>query len=360
MANNSIVMTLQPHGLIPDGREIDLYVLRSASLEVRVSTFGARLVDLRMRAENGEWGSVILGFPTLKEYVADSAYMGAIVGRFANRIAHGRFTLKSKLYELSINDGANSLHGGQCGFDQRVWGASVDATSVTMHYESASGEEGYPGTLWAQVRYTLAANELRIAYEARSTADTPVNLSNHTYFNLGSEPRKDVLSHVLTLHSNSFTPVNSSMIPTGEVRQVSGTAFDFREPHTIGERINDTDPQLQIAEGYDHNWILAKNPGEMGLAAHVYDPQSERMLTVLTTEPGIQFYTGNQLPRSSSAGRPQHAYRCGFCLETQHFPDSPNHPNFPGTILQAGKVFKSRTTFRLANARPIKGSTFFG
>ncbi len=337
----------RPHGILADRSSIVLCILRSALLEASISTYGARIVDLRMRGEDGAWNSIILGFASLQEYVDDRAYLGATVGRYANRIAYGRFTMDSHEYRVSQNDGVNSLHGGQHGFDQRVWTAHLDAQSVTMEYTSAAGEEGYPGSLTAMVRYSVVGNELRLTYEASSTHDTPVNLTNHMYFNLGENPREDVLNHVVILRSSHFTPIDSALIPTGELRAVDGTPFDFREPHAIGERIDGEDPQLKAAGGYDHNWVLPKPFGSVELAAQVYEPRSRRVLEVLTSEPGLQFYTGNQLPRVTGADRRGHGYRCGFCLETQHFPNSPNQPNFPSTILKAGDIYRAQTIYRL-------------
>lgn len=337
----------RPHGILPDGSSVVLCILRSAFLEASISTYGARIVDLRMRGEDGAWNSVILGFASLQEYVDDRAYLGATVGRYANRIAYGRFTLDSHEYRLSQNDGVNSLHGGQHGFDQQVWTPHLHAQSVTMEYTSAKGEEGYPGSLTAVVRYSVVGNELRLTYEACSTHDTPVNLTNHMYFNLGENPHEEVLHHVVTLRSSHFTPVDAGLIPTGELRAVDGTPFDFRGPRSIGERIDVEDPQLKLAGGYDHNWVLSKPFGSVELAAQVYEPRSRRVLDVLTSEPGLQFYTGNQLPAVTGADRRGYEFRCGFCLETQHFPDSPNQPNFPSTILKAGDIYRSQTIYRL-------------
>ena len=334
-------------GRLADGSPIDLYTLRTGALELTVTTFGGRIVDLKMLSPGAPAMSVVLGFESLLPYLHDRSYMGALIGRYANRIAHARFDLGETTYRVSANEGANSLHGGTRGFDQRIWSAQTGADGLTLSYTSADGEEGYPGALRVVVTYGLVDNELRLHYEARATSDTPINLTNHLYFNLCGYPRAPVLDHVVTLYADQFTPVNELLIPTGELRDVEGTPFDFREPRAIGERIDANDPQLLIGQGYDHNWVLRNHGSALRLAAEVYHPESGRRLEVLTTEPGLQFYTGNHLGGVSdrSFGR-----RSGLCLETQHFPDSPNHPNFPATVLRAGEVYQSATTYRFSNS----------
>jgi aldose 1-epimerase len=338
----------RPFGALTDGSAIDLYTLRTRQLEVSLATFGGRIVDLKMCSRGARGTSVVLGFDSLPPYLADRAYMGALIGRYANRIANARFTLGSETHHLSANEGNHSLHGGTRGFDQRVWSATTGAQSVTFSYTSEAGEEGFPGELGVAVKYTVADNELQLIYEARATSATPVNLTNHLYFNLSGFARSPVLGHIVTLHADQYTPVDRSLIPTGEIRNVAGTPFDFRMPRAIGESIDVADPQLVIGQGYDHNWVLRAPGTAMRLAAEVYEPKTGRRLEVLTTEPGLQFYTGNQLgsPTDQSHGR-----RCGFCLETQHYPDSPNHPNFPDTILGAGRVYRSQTTYRFLTVR---------
>jgi aldose 1-epimerase len=268
-----------------------------------------------------------------------------LIGRYANRIANGQFNLGANTYHVSRNACGNSLHGGRRGFDQRVWSAQVGTNSLTLTYTSGNGEEGYPGELHVVVKYTLVENELRLAYEATATAATPINLTNHVYFNLGGCSHSPILGHIAIIHAEQFTPVDESLIPTGEIRAVAATPFDFRQPRVIGERIDAADPQLFIAQGYDHNWVLSGQGTSLRAAAEVYEPRSGRTLEVLTTEPGLQFYTGNQLD-----GTPDRGYgrRCGLCLETQHFPDSPNHSNFPDTVLDAGQVYRSQTTYRFS------------
>jgi aldose 1-epimerase len=342
MLQDAVGVEKTPFGTLRDGSPIELYTLRTRRLEVSVTTFGGRIIDLKMCSERTAATSVVLGFDSLLPYLVDRAYLGALIGRYANRIANARFNMNATTYHLSKNEGDHSLHGGRRGFDQRVWSARMGSGSLTLNYTSEAGEEGYPGELRVAVKYTVADNELQLLYEATTTANTPVNLTSHLYFNLSGYPRSTVLDHIVTLHADQFTPVDHSLIPTGELRDVAGTPFDFREPRVIGERIDSADPQLLIGQGYDHNWVL-RGAGSMSLAAEVYEPKSGRRLEVLTTEPGLQFYTGNQLSGPSDS---PHSRRCGLCLETQHFPDSPNHSNFPAAILGAGKVYRSQTTYR--------------
>ncbi len=336
-------------GMMSDGSPIELYTLRSESLEVNVSTFGGRIVDLRMLGPGGTDASVVLGFNSFPDYLLDEAYLGALIGRYANRIAHGKFNIGGRTYQVSRNEGAHSLHGGRCGFDQRVWSAHVGSASLTLAYTSKDGEEGYPGDCHVTVRYSLLGNELQMVYKATASAATPVNLTNHTYFNLSGNPHSTVLDHRVAIRADQFTPVDESLIPTGELRSVSGTPFDFRQPHAIGERIDVEDPQLILGHGYDHNWVLRRGDAEtLQLVAEVYEPDSGRVLEVLTSEPGLQFYTGNQLGGPTARGAQGYRRRCGLCLETQHFPDSPNHGHFPSTVLEAGDTYRSETTYRFS------------
>jgi aldose 1-epimerase len=293
----------------------------------------------------------VLGYNSLKQYQSGSAYLGALIGRFGNRIAAGRFELNGQVYSLACNNAPNHLHGGERGFDRVVWGAEAtdteDGPSLLLSYESADGEEGYPGTLGVQVRYTLSHdNSIIIQYTAQTDKATPVNLTQHAYFNLTGEARRDVLGHHLQLNADRFTPVDKSLIPTGEYRTVAGTPLDFRESKAIGQDIHSNDPQIQRAGGFDHNFIVSEQAdGELRHVAAVTEPESGRVMNVHSTEPGVQFYSGNFLEYPvQGAGQASGKYS-GFCLETQHFPDSPNQPLFPSTILLPGETYHSRTIY---------------
>jgi aldose 1-epimerase len=327
----------------------EIFTLRSAlGVEARIMGYGARLMSLSVPDRAGRLANVILGFEAPESYRANTAYLGATIGRYANRIANGRFTLDGESYQLARNNGHNSLHGGNRGFDKRAWSVegsnAPDSRSVTLRYVSRSGEEGYPGELRACVSYSLTdQNVLIVAYHATATAPTPVNLTNHAYFNLGGDFGRDILGHVITIHADSFTPVDARLIPTGDLQSVAGTALDFRTPQLIGARICADDAQLRMAGGYDHNWVLRPAcAGASMPAATLMDPVSGRVLTVSTTQPGLQFYTGNFLDGGPDTG---FAHRTGLCLETQHFPDSPNQPYFPVTILRPGQTYSHRTQF---------------
>ena len=330
------------------------YTLKNAhGMELRVLDYGGIIVSLAVPDRTGRVDDVVLGFDRLEDYKRSSPYFGAIIGRFGNRIARGRFTLDGRTHMLATNDGPNHLHGGMKGFDKVVWKVSPferqDSTGLVLRYTSPDGEEGYPGTLRTTVTYTLTdGNELIFDYEATSDRATPVNLTQHSYFNLAGDGRGDVLDHVLTLKAHSFTPVDSTLIPTGEIRSVAGTPFDFRAPTAIGARIGQDDEQLRYGGGYDHNFVLDKDRAEQRgaamLAARIYEPSSGRLMEVFTTEPGVQFYSGNFLDGMLTGKRGTvYRRRSGFALETQHFPDSPNHPDFPSTILAPGREYRSRT-----------------
>jgi len=349
-------MTAESFGKITSGTEAEIYTLRnSGGVEVRVTNFGATLVTLKVPDRNGAIADVVLGYDDLQSYEAGRAFFGATVGRYANRIAHGKFTLNGAAYQLPLNNGQNSLHGGIAGFNKRFWtakeAASDDGEAVELTYLSKDGEEGYPGNLTATVRYTVLAKEnaLRIEYEARTDADTVVNLTNHSYFNLAGEGNGDILKHEVTLHSDAFTPADATQIPTGEIRQVQGTPFDFRQATAVGARIDAKDEQLELGGGYDHNWILKRSAdGKEIVAAEVCDPRSGRVMQVRTTQVGVQFYSGNNIAKHGlvkGKGGKMYDRRMALCLETQHFPDSPNHPSFPTTTLRAGETFRSSTTF---------------
>jgi len=348
----------QPFGKTASGEQIDLYSLTNKKgMEVSITNFGATVVTVRVPDRSGKAADVVLGFDNLEGYENGKSYFGATVGRYANRIGGGQFSIGGKTYTLPKNNGNNTLHGGIVGFNKKVWKAreiaSKEGESLELSYLSADGEEGFPGNLSVKVVFTVAAdrNELKIDYSASTDKDTVLNLSNHSYFNLAGEGNGDILDHVLTLHAKQFTPVDNTLIPTGELRDVAGTPMDFTSATVIGKRIDDDYEQLVFGKGYDHNWVLARSDSGNGatLAAEAYDPKSGRRLEVLTTEPGVQFYSGNFLDGSAKGkGSKVYGRRAAFCLETQHFPDSPNHPNFPSTLLKPGSVFHSETVFRFS------------
>lgn len=335
------------------GEDIYLYTLRNTSgVTAQITTFGGRLVGLKAPDRQGHMADIVLGFDDLAGYLGSNPYFGALVGRYANRIAKGEFSLNGKQYSLVCNSGENALHGGLRGFDKVVWQAAEETSggvpSLNLHYFSAAGEEGYPGTLDVHVRYTLTPdNELRIDYRATTDSHTVLNLTNHSYFDLSGVGSGKIVDCVVTINANHFTPVNSHLIPTGELRPVAGTPFDFRQPSVIGSRIDDGGDQLKYGAGYDHNFVLNRNGNELSIAARAVDPYSGRVLEVLTTQPGMQFYTGNHLDGSVRGKGCTYGPRTGMCFETQHFPDSPNHPEFPSTELKAGGEYKAVTVFRL-------------
>jgi aldose 1-epimerase len=338
-----------PFGRAGD-QTVDVYTLtNNHGIEARIITYGATIVSLKTPDRAGHFRNIVLGFDTLQPYLAGVPYFGATVGRYANRIAGGRFTLDGKTYQLPQNDGPNSLHGGAKGFDKRVWTAEPSETpqgpALRLTHVSADGEEGYPGQVTAHVMYQLGNDDtLTIAFEATTTAPTPVNLANHAYFNLTGDPKQAILDHVLTIDADHFTPVNATLIPTGELRAVAGTPFDFNKPVTVGSRINAKDEQLERGHGYDHNWVLTKpQPGAMKLAAVLTDPKSGRSIELRTTQPGLQFYSGNFLDGKPAGAGTVFEHRTGLCLETQHFPDSPNQPAFPSTILRRGQTYAEKT-----------------
>ena len=331
-------------------QQVDLYTLSNAhGIELQVMTYGATIVSLKTPDRAGRLQNIVLGFDSLEPYLAGVPYFGATVGRYANRIAQGRFELEGKRYELPRNDGPNTLHGGLRGFDKRIWTAEPlpvpKGVALRLTYVSVAGEQGYPGTLTAHVTYRLGDDDaLTIEYQARTSAATPVNLANHAYFNLSGDPRRTILQHVLEISASRFTPVDAHLIPTGELKSVAGTPFDFREPQSIGSRISADDEQLRLGHGYDHNWVLdRKRSGELAPAAVLSDPASGRVLEIRTTQPGVQFYSGNFLDGKPAGSGSVFAYRSGLCLETQHFPDSPNEPSFPSTILQPGQTYRETT-----------------
>lgn len=337
------------------GEEIDLYKLRnSPGTEATITNYGGRLVTLCTPDRNGKFEDIVLGFDSLDGYLQKNPYFGALVGRYANRIANAEFSLNGQTYKLAQNDGPNSLHGGTRGFDKVVWKASESPgkgnSALQLTYLSKDGEEGYPGNLTTTVTYTLNdADELTIEYESSTDKDTVINLTNHSYFDLSGECEGKILDHEVTINADKFTPVNANLIPTGELKEVKGTPFDFTKPTRIGGRIDEKDEQLQYGIGYDHNFVLNRRGSAPTLAARVKDPKSGRVLEVSTTQPGIQFYTGNHLDgHVRGKGGVLYGFRFGFCLETQHFPDSPNQPNFPSAVLKAGKKYQATTIFKFS------------
>ncbi len=338
-----------------DGQSVELFTLSNTNgMEAKITNYGGTVVSLTAPDRNNQYGDVVLGFNDLESYLKGHPYFGTIIGRYGNRIAKGRFSLNSVEYKLAVNNGPNHLHGGIKGFDKVVWAAKPTTTktgaSLSLTYVSKDGEEGYPGNLNARVVYTLTnRNELRIDYFASTDKNTVVNLTNHSYFNLAGEGNGDILNHHLTLKSNRFLPTDATSIPTGELRNVRGTPFNFLLPKSIGDRIDQDDQQIKFGSGYDHTWIVNGRMGAMRQAASVYESTTGRVLEVWTTEPGVQFYTGNFLD-GTLTGKSGKTYprRSGFCLETQHYPDSPNQPKFPTTTLRKGAAYRTTTIYRFS------------
>jgi aldose 1-epimerase len=333
---------------------ITVYTLRNShGVETQITNYGAIVISLKVPDRNGKFDDVVLGFNKPEDYVKrNDPYLGAIIGRYGNRIAKGRFTLNGAEYKLAVNNGENHLHGGIKGFDKVVWtGRQIrtkDGPAVVLTYLSKDGEEGYPGNLRVRVTYTLTnKNELKIDYSATTDKDTVINLTHHSYFNLSGEGNGDILNHQLTINADRFVPTDAGSIPTGELRKVSGTPFDFLQSTAIGARINQDEEQLKLGNGYDHTFVINGVPGKLRLAATARETSSGRVMEVWTTEPGMQLYTGNFLDGSltGKSGKP-YPRRSGFCLETQHYPDSPNQPSFPTTTLKKGATYKSTTTYR--------------
>jgi aldose 1-epimerase len=347
-------------GITPDGIPATLYTLSNdRRFEVSITTYGGTITSIKVPDRDGNVGDVVLGYETLAEYVRNPRYFGCLVGRYANRIALGRFSLNGSNYQLAQNNGANHLHGGVKGFDKVVWRAEGkqydDSLVLHLKYVSKDGEENYPGTLSADVTYIVNNdNQLRIEYRATTDKDTIINLTNHSYFNLAGSG--DILGHELEINADSFTAVSKDLIPSGQIRSVEGTPMDFTTSRTIGARINETYEQLSFTGGYDHNFILKRSESTMKFAAQAYEPRSGRAVEVHTTQPGVQFYSGNFLD-GSIRGKRGTVYQkyAGFCLETQHFPDSPNQPNFPTTVLKAGEVYHEVTIFKFTT-RSISNS----
>ncbi len=337
-----------------DGRPITLYKLTNTNgMEVHAMNYGGIILSIRVPDRKGQFADVVLGHETVEGYTPNPPYIGAIIGRYGNRIANGTFTLDGKTYTLPKNDGPNTLHGGIAKtFDRVVWDGEPlkGNTGVAFSYVSKDGDDGFPGNVKVKVTYTLTeANEIVIEYEATTDKATPINLTQHSYFNLAGEGDGDILNHEIMINADRFTPVDKNLIPTGELRPVKGTPLDFTTPTKIGARIDDAYDQMILGHGYDHNFVINRKGEGLTLAARVYEPTSGRVLEVFTTQPGVQFYTGNFLD-GSVTGKQGHVYkrRYAFCLETQHFPDSPNHPDFPSTILKLGETFRQKTVFKFS------------
>ena len=344
----------QPFGQA-DSQQVQLYTLRNAQgMTVKISTYGGIITEWTAPDKNGTYEDVVLGFPALADYQQDSPYFGALVGRYGNRIGRGRFTLNGRAYRLATNNGANHLHGGLKGFDKQVWAAEQIGTDSTtgliLRYTSPDGEEGYPGRLTTEVTYTLGNdNALRIDYRATTDKPTVVNLTNHTYFNLSGNARRNVLDQLVQLKASRFVPIDNGLIPTGKLDSVGGTPFDFRSLKPIGQEIDAQHEQLRRGKGYDHCWVFDRSGPGLELLGRAEDPASGRVLELLTTEPAVQFYSGNFLDgKLTGKGNVQYEQRYGFCLETQHYPDSPNRPAFPSTVLEPGQTYQSTTVYRFS------------
>lgn len=349
-------VTQAAFGTAPDGQAVQVYTLRNANgVEARVTNYGGVILSLKVPDRNGALADVVLGYDALHHYVASSPYFGALIGRYGNRIRNGEFSVDGSKYVLAKNNGPHHLHGGVEGFDKVVWHAETftrpDSVGIVLRYTSRDGEEGYPGTLRAQVKYTLTnENQLIFDYAATTDKATPVNLTQHSYFNLAGDGTRDILSHVVRISADRFTPVDATLIPTGELRPVRGTPFDFTSPHAIGARITHDDEQLKFGLGYDHNFVLNRpNDTDLVLAAEVVEPVSGRVMEIFTTELGLQFYSGNFLDGTlTGKGGVVYKHRNGFAMETQHFPDSPNQTSFPSTILRPGQEYRTKTIYKFS------------
>lgn len=342
----------KPFGTTADGKAVDVYTLTNSNgSEARIITYGGTVVSLKVPDKSGKFGDVVLGYDSVVDYEKHTSFFGALIGRYGNRIAKGKFKIGANEYTLATNNGENHLHGGVKGYDRVVWAgrAFVNASGANLEltYLSKNGEEGYPGNLTIKVIYTVTEmNELRVVYAATTDKATVVNLTHHSYFNLAGAGNGTILDHELMINADAFLPTDAGSIPTGEIRSVSGRIFDFRKPTAIGARINMADQQLEFGKGYDHNWVLNKKGKVLTLAASVYENTSGRVMKVLTTEPGLQFYSGNFLDGAiKGKGGQDYPYRSGFCLEAQHYPDSPNQPKFPSTLLKPGQKYSQTTIY---------------
>jgi aldose 1-epimerase len=341
----------QTFGKTPDGTPVEIFTLKSGPIEAHFITYGGIVQSLKVPDKNGKVDDIVLGFDSIDGYAGGAKpnppFFGALIGRYGNRIAGGKFTLDGKTYEIPKIEPTNALHGGTKGFDKVVWKGKEVPHGVELTYVSPDGDQGFPGKLTTVVRYTLEGKDLKIDYSATTDKDTVVNLTNHSYFNLSGQGNGDILKHQVKINASRYTPVDDNLIPTGELASVEGTPFDFRKPTAVGARIEADNDQIKKGHGYDHNWVLDSAGKKFSEAAEVYDPSSGRVLQVLTDEPGVQFYTGNFLDGTlkGKEGK-KYVHRAALCLETQHFPDSPNHPKFPSTELTAGQKYHTVTVFR--------------
>jgi len=337
-------------GDIPILNETVDTLINKNGMMVTITPYGGKIISLLVPDKNGKLNDVVLGYDTPDQYINGNPYFGALIGRYGNRIAKGKFLLEGTEYQLKTNNGANALHGGPGGFHNVYWRLEKPQTGnrTELYYVSKDGEEGYPGTLNTKITYSLSDdNELIIEYEATTDKTTVINLTHHSFFNLAGAGNGSITNHSLFINSDKFTPVDDGLIPTGELKNVKGTPFDFTTPTKIGDRINQDDVQLKNGKGYDHNWVLLRNDTELSLAARVSEPTSGRVMEVWTTEPGLQFYSGNFLDgKDIGKGGRKYEFRSAFCLETQHFPDSPNQPTFPNTVLKPGEVYKQKTIYK--------------
>jgi aldose 1-epimerase len=352
-ANDSTI-SRAPFGQTPDGTPVEIFTLRNArGMEACITNYGGIVTSLKTPDRDGRFADLVLGFDGFSGYLKNASYFGALIGRYGNRIAGGKFSLHGKTYRLAVNNGVNALHGGLKGFDKAVWSVaaaevSQDEPKLVLTHRSADGDEGYPGNLSVQATYALTReNGLRVEFSAQTDQPTVCNLTHHSYFNLAGQG--DILHHVAYVNADKFTPVDGGLIPTGELRDVAGTVFDFRAPTPIGLRINSDDEQIKLGHGYDHNFVLNKSGAravELSLAARVYEPMSGRTMEVWTTAPGMQFYTGNFLAGTAGKAGRVYSAREGFCFEPQHFPDSPNHPEFPTTELKPGETYRNTIIYK--------------
>jgi len=342
-------VTKHSFGKAPDGTAVVIYTIKNGAMEAKITNYGGIVTSLKVPDRHGKMADVVLGYDALDGYIAKSPFFGALIGRYGNRIGGAKFVLDGKTYSTPKNDGANTLHGGDKGFDKAVWKAKEIPHGVELTLISPDGDERFPGTLTTVVRYTLVGKDLKIEYSATTDKDTVVNLTNHSYFNLKGQGEGDILKHELKLNAGRYTPVDGNLIPTGELAPVLGTPFDFGKLTAIGARIDSDNDQIKKGKGYDHNWVLDSGGGKLAEAAEVYEPTTGRVMQVWTDQPGVQFYTGNFLDGTiTGKGGKVYQHRAALCLETQHFPDSPNHPKFPSTELKPGQKYHTVTIYRFS------------